>query len=285
MVSCLYLVVIYSMSVKCGVRSKDSKYQVGTSGFMVSQAQWSKLSCLNCIELNSSFYRIPSDGTIKSLNKLPSNVNVVIKASKYITHIKRLKDVQEAWEKLWGQISKLGNRLTCVLFQLPPTFNKTDINVERIRAMKSYLPSGIGYAFEFRNSSWLEESTYDVMRSLGFCVVGTYIVKRATTNWVGTMPPGLFVPPKTTNFNYIRIHGKKGWKGELSEKELDKIQSELSKQKTSKSYVMFNNTFFDKRSDTCSINDISIRYAAVCNAAEFASNVRTEGRLKVVDDL
>lgn len=273
------------MSVRCDVRSKDAKYQVGTSGFMVSQSQWSKLSCLNCIELNSSFYRIPGDSTIASLNKLPSNVNVVIKASKYITHIKRLNDVKDAWEKLWAQISKLGSRLVCVLFQLPPTFNKTDVNMGRIRAMKSYLPHDMSYAFEFRNRSWLEDSTYDIMRDLGFCVVGTYIVKRESTNWVGTMPPGLFIPPKTASFNYIRIHGKKGWKGELSERELDKIQGELSKQKTSRSYVMFNNTFFDKRSDTCSINDVSVRYAAVCNAAEFASNLATTTKLRVVDEM
>lgn len=266
------------MSIDCSARSSGARYQVGTSGFMVSQKQWTKLQCLNCIELNSSFYRIPSDKTILSLNSMPADIGVVIKASKYITHIKRLKDVEDAWDKLWSQISKLGKRLRCVLFQLPPSFNKTDTNVERIQAMKRYLPADIDYAFEFRNSSWLEESTYDLFKTLAWCVVGTYIVKRAGTQWVGTMPPGLYVPPRTANYNYIRIHGKKGWKGALSKAELDTIQSSLSAQAVRTSYVMFNNTFFDPRSSTCDVSGETVKYAAVCNAAEFASDLSKKTR-------
>ena len=266
------------MSIDCSARSSGARYQVGTSGFMVSQKQWTKLQCLNCIELNSSFYRIPSDKTILSLNSMPADIGVVIKASKYITHIKRLKDVEDAWDKLWSQISKLGKRLRCVLFQLPPSFNKTDTNVERIQAMKRYLPADIDYAFEFRNSSWLEETTYDLFKTLAWCVVGTYIVKRAGTQWVGTMPPGLYVPPRTANYNYIRIHGKKGWKGALSKAELDTIQSSLSAQAVRTSYVMFNNTFFDPRSSSCDVSGETVKYAAVCNAAEFASGLSKKTR-------
>jgi uncharacterized protein YecE (DUF72 family) len=237
---------------------------------MVSQARWVSLPCLNCIELNSSFYRIPSDRLIASLNRLPDRVHIVIKASKYITHIKRLNDVEEAWGKLWTQISKLGKKMSCVLFQLPPSFNKTDINVGRIEAMKAYLPKGIDIAFEFRNKSWLEDSTYDVFKKLKWCVVGTYINKKEGTNWVGNMPPGLYMPPRTTDYNYIRIHGKKGWKGQLSQAELKKIREALAAQAVRTSYVMFNNTFFDPRSGHCMVDGEPIRYAAVCNAVEFA---------------
>jgi hypothetical protein len=197
-------------------------------------------------------------------------VHIVIKASKYITHIKRLNDVQEAWDKLWTQISKLGKKMSCVLFQLPPSFNKTEINVGRIEAMKAYLPKNIDIAFEFRNKSWLEDSTYDVFKKLKWCVVGTYINKREGTNWVGNMPPGLYMPPRTTDYNYIRIHGKKGWKGQLSQAELKKIREALAAQAVRTSYVMFNNTFFDPRSGHCMVDGEPIRYAAVCNAVEFA---------------
>jgi len=266
------------MNIECSTRDAGARYQVGTSGFMISQKQWTKLHCLNCIELNNSFYRIPSDKTIASLNSMPSDVGVVIKASKYITHTKRLKDVEDAWDKLWSQISKLGKRLRCVLFQLPPSFNKTGTNVERIKVMKAYLPADLEYAFEFRNASWLEQPTYDLFKTLGWCVVGTYIVKRAGTQWVGTMPPGLYVPPRTANYNYIRIHGKKGWKGALSKAELDTIQLSLSAQAVRTSYVMFNNTFFDPRSKTCDISGEVVKYAAVCNAAEFASGLSKKTR-------
>ena len=234
------------------------------------------MPCLNCIELNSSFYRIPSDRLIGSLNKLPDRIDIVIKASKYITHIKRLKDVEEAWGKLWSQISKLGPKLKCVLFQLPPSFNKTDVNVERIQAMKKYLPSNIDIAFEFRNKSWLEDSTYEVFRALDWCVVGTFIEKRQGQTWVGTMPNGLYMPPKTANYNYIRIHGKKGWKGQLSKAQLREIRDAMDGQAVRTSYVMFNNTFFDPRSGHCMVEGERVGYAAVCNAVEFADGAVKE---------
>ena len=79
---------------KC-TKKPNGKYQIGTSGFMVSQSVWFKLDCLNCIEINSSFYRLPSPETIEKWRNFPENVNVSIKASKYITHIKRLHDVEE----------------------------------------------------------------------------------------------------------------------------------------------------------------------------------------------
>ncbi len=264
--------------MECVERSATAKYQVGTSGFMVTPKQWSKMSCLNCIEVNSSFYRIPTDNTIKSLQDLPPHINVVMKASKYITHVKRLKDVGEAWSKLWAQISKLKERLSGVLVQLPPSFARNAVNEQRLRDLKKILPDGLNIAVEFRNRSWLQTEVYALMRQLGWCVVGTYIVKRDTTNWVGDMPSGLYVPPKTASFNYMRIHGKKGWKGELNKSELDAIQDSLSSQSVMRSYVMFNNTFFDPRSKSCQINGSSVKYAAVCNAVEFAGSISKKTR-------
>lgn len=258
------------MTFNCKTK-KNPKFNIGTSGFMISQNKWSKLPCLNCIEINSSFYRIPTDKMIDNLLKLPDNISYVIKASRYITHMKRLKDVQEAWDKLWDQISKLSNRLNCVLFQLPPSFVKNDINVKRINMMKSYLPNNLQYAFEFRNKSWLNDDTYKQFKKLNWCIVGTFIIKKDTEKWVGNMPPGLYLPPKTTNYNYIRIHGKKGWKGSLTQKQLDTIKNKLNSQKTNTSYVMFNNTFFDNRKKTCKANNLKINYAAVCNAITFSN--------------
>jgi len=256
------------MSIKCKTQ-KNKHFKIGTSGFMIGSKKWSKLDCLNCIEVNSSFYRIPNDEMINNLLKLDKNI--VIKASKYITHIKRLKDVKQSWNLLWKQIKKLKYRLNCVLFQLPPSFIKNQVNIERIKAMKSYLPNNLKIAFEFRNKSWLNDDIYDLFKKLKWCIVGTFIIKTKNEKWVGDMPPGLYLPPKTTNFNYVRIHGKNRWKGELSKKQLELIKSKLQNQNTQTSFVMFNNSFFDKKSKTCKIDKYEIKSAAICNAAQFSN--------------
>ena len=258
-------------TVACPPRGAGSKYQVGTSGFMVSKATWLKLPCLNCIEINSTFYHLPKETTVASWQQMPAHVGVVIKASKYITHMKRLIDVREAWEKLWVLIRPLGARLKCVLFQLPPSFKYKEENMERVIAMHKYLPPELQVAFEFRDVSWFQPVVYETMHKLDFCMVGTFIKKAEGSKWLGTMPKGLLMPPATSNINYLRVHGGRGYRGALNAKQLEEIRAAFAKQKTRHSIVMFNNTFFDRRGQHCDVAGQSVRYAAVCNAAEFTS--------------
>tara|TARA_Y100000816_G_scaffold258293_1_gene213030 strand:- start:253 stop:1080 length:828 start_codon:yes stop_codon:yes gene_type:complete len=257
---------------ECKTRRKSAKYQVGTSGYVVGRGKWEKLACLNCLELNCTFYRLPSQRLINSLDRLPPNVNLIIKASQHITHSLRLNNAEDAWNVLWGKIKDL-NALKCVLFQLPPNFNNTDINRQRILDMADYLPQNIDIAFEFRNKSWLVEDTYTMFEKLGWGIVGTVVIKREGTRWVGNMPSGIYMPPPTTNFNYIRIHGKKRWRGKLAAKQLSEIHKIVSSQKVKTSYVIFNNSFFDSRSDKCLVNELEIKSAGVCDAVEFANRV------------
>lgn len=264
-------------AVTCKLRDKDVRYQVGTSGYVVGKAKWTKLPCLNCLELNSTFYHLPSKQLLKSLNNLPDNVNIVIKASQEITHYRRLNDVEELWNNLWERIRDLKN-LKCVLFQFPPTFKRSAENIRRLEVLKEYLPKGLDIAVEFRNSSWLVEQTYDLFKKLGWCVVGTYIVKRAQTKWVGDMPSGLFMPPKTCNYNYIRVHGKKKWRGHLSQTDLNNLHDAVADQVVRNSYVIFNNSFFDKKGDYCSFGKVKVPSAAVCNAMEFSGNITRRRR-------
>lgn len=260
-----------SKGTRCASRGRSNKYQVGTSGFMVSRSQWLSLECLNCIEINSTFYNLPTPKVVDNWKALPDRVSFVIKASKYITHLKRLNDVKEAWNKLWTSISPLGKKLKAVLFQLPPSFGYSDVNLGRIKAMQAYIPKGIDIVFEFRNDTWFVPSTYEVFRKSKWCVAATYIQKKTGTSWMGTMPGGLNLPPRTAAFNYLRIHGARGYKGALTEGQLSDLRKALRKQKSSETYVMFNNTFFDPRSRSCTINDKKIKYAAVCNAVEFTN--------------
>ena len=98
-----------TQKLKCN--NNKNKFQIGTSGFMISQEKWLELNCLNCIEINSTFYRLPTEKSINRWNNFPDNVGIIIKASRYITHMKRLNDVKEAWEKLWDSIKPLKNKL------------------------------------------------------------------------------------------------------------------------------------------------------------------------------
>ena len=261
-------------SATCTERTSGAKYQVGTSGFMVSKSLWTSLPCLNCIEINSTFYHLPKAKTIDTWKLLPERVGLVIKASKYITHQKRLHDVKEAWETLWALISPLGKKLRCVLFQLPPSFHLNETNLARVTAMRAYLPRDLNVAFEFRDRSWFVEEVYDAMKKAGFCMAGTFIKKRESNNkWLGTMPAGLLMPPRTANISYIRVHGGRGYRGALSGAQLEQIRTALSEQATRQAFVMFNNTFFDKRGEYCDVAGKEVKYAAVCNAAQFASSL------------
>jgi len=255
--------------MKCRQRTAKPRYQVGTSGYMVTRKKWEKLACLNCIEINSSFYRTPSKTFISSLLALPKHINIVMKAPKYLTHIKRLKDPLLGWNPFWNAIKPLGERLSCVLLQLPPSFAKSDMNVDRIVSLHKIVPSNVNVAVEFRNATWLNDDTYALFRRLKWAVVGTYIIKRPTTKWVGDMPPGLYMPPKTASYNYLRVHGKKGWKGELDARQLMQIRQAMGAQAVKRSFVMFNNSFFDDRSKSCTADGINIKSAAVCNAIDF----------------
>ena len=256
------------------MRNASNKYQIGTSGFMVTRTQWISLECLNCIEINSTFYSLPTARIVSNWGELPERVSFVIKASRYITHVKRLKDVRDAWNKLWERISPLGKRLRAILFQLPPSFAFSDVNLDRIVAMHTYIPGNMNVAFEFRNDTWLRSEVYEAFRKMKWCVAGTYIQKKSGTSWMGTMPGGLNLPPRTAAFNYLRVHGARGNKGALTETQLVFIRKALRAQKSSETYVMFNNTFFDPRSRICNKGGHKIKYAALCNAIEFTNLIR-----------
>jgi uncharacterized protein YecE (DUF72 family) len=249
--------------------------EVGTSGFMTSQKQWLSLhnirNGLNCIEINSSFYRLPTPNTIAKLNAFPESVSFVFKVSRYLTHLKRLKDGEEPWKLFWKSIEPLKTRIVTVLFQMPPSFHNKPENVERIENMKRYVKDVVPVTFEFRDKSWLTDTTYALFKKLKWCIAGTVISKSEGTKWMGTMPNGVYMPPVTNDMTYMRIHGKRGFRGELSQSQLKSLRKRILSRKTFVNVVMFNNVFFDKRSQTCKVGDEKVKYAAVCNAVDFSS--------------
>ncbi len=249
---------------------------IGTSGFMVNKKTWFDLPSLNCIEINSTFYSLPREKTIQQWKDTKPGVYFSLKCSKYITHIKRLKDCKEAWKQFWERIKPLGAALKAVLIQLPPSFKNNGETYKRVETILTYLPiNQVTIVFEFRDDSWFTPSVYKLFKKYKATLGGTAIQRPTKKYWLGNLPTGIHLPPKTSDTTYLRIHGQKGYKGNYDTKKLDKIRRLVKKQKTRKNFVMFNNTFFPKRNKTCKIKNKKIRYAAVCDAVKFGTKIKT----------
>lgn len=250
-------------------------WYIGTSGFMVPKNVWLELPGLNCIEMNSTFYALPSATTVKKWKNLSDNLYFSVKCSKFITHMKRLKDCKTAWDKFYNRIKPLDNKLKAILIQLPPSFKLNDENFDRVKKMGEYLPKREPtIVFEFRDKSWFVPEVYKLMKKYNFCLGGTAIERPTKAYWLGNLPTGIHLPPKTSSSTYIRIHGQKGYKGFYGTKKLKKIKNLIKSRKTKKNFTMFNNTFFAKRGKTCKINRKKVKYAAVCDASNFGSLVK-----------
>jgi uncharacterized protein YecE (DUF72 family) len=125
---------------------------------------------LHTVEINNSFYRMPTEKTIAGWNAAtPSNFRLTLKAPQQITHIARLRDCAQAVQHFVGVASQLGPKLGMLLFQLPPYLRRDLTLLERFAGM---LPAGCPAAFEFRHSSWFEAAVFEWLRArrLALCI-------------------------------------------------------------------------------------------------------------------
>jgi uncharacterized protein YecE (DUF72 family) len=147
---------------------------------------------LPAVEINNTFYRMPKRATLADwADKVPDQFSFVLKASRKITHFKRLKDTQDELGYLLDVSGELGPRLGPILFQLPPNLK---IDVERLRDFVSLFPEGLRAAFEFRHDSWFVDETYAVLGDAGAALV---------TADTGTEEPAEVVP--TAPYGYLRL--------------------------------------------------------------------------------
>src|SRR5947207_1717748 len=101
------------------------------------------------VELNNTFYRLPTEEALTSWrDSTPANFLFAVKASRFITHNKKLSDPQSALEKFMPKVEILGRKLGPILFQLPPAWK---VNPDRLEAFLAILPRRHRYAFELRN--------------------------------------------------------------------------------------------------------------------------------------
>jgi len=148
------------------------------------------------VEINNAFYRLPRPETFAAwAGQTPPHFLFAVKASRYITHLKKLKAPTEALTRLLDHAAHLGDKLGPILFQLPPHWH---CNPKRLADFLRRLPRGPDYAFEFRDPSWFCEAVYELLHSHGcaFCIY----------HLAGLQSPLTVTAP----FVYIRLHGPDG---------------------------------------------------------------------------
>jgi uncharacterized protein YecE (DUF72 family) len=195
-------------------------FRIGTSGFHYKHWQerfyprelparaWLAFYArtFDTVELNNSFYRLPEAAQFAAwAAQVPEGFVFAVKASRFITHIKRLREPEEPLARLFEHAGALGPKLGPVLYQLPPSFPK---DIERLRTFLAALPQHRAHVIEFRHPSWFDAETLDVLRSAGvaFCCVDS---------------PQLKSPVEATaRFAYLRFHGSAFNWGDYSEPEL-----------------------------------------------------------------
>lgn len=144
------------------------------------------------VEVNNTFYSLPQESTFeKWREETPQGFVVTVKASRYITHIRRLRDAGESVDLFRSRARLLGDKLGPVLFQLPPKFRA---DVELLTGFLALLPEGIRPAFEFRDASWESSDVYRALDAAGAA-------------WVMPDRPGWRVPDVVTGgWSYVRFH-------------------------------------------------------------------------------
>jgi uncharacterized protein YecE (DUF72 family) len=190
---------------------------------------------LDTVELNVSFYRLPSKEVFQHWHRrTPKKFVFGVKGSRYITHVKRLKECREPLSRLLEHAFPLREKLGAVLWQLPPRFGFRKERLEEFCVLLSTLPrsKSIRHTFEFRDESWFCREAIQTLEEFRFALCIAH----------GSGLP--YVETVTSEFIYLRLHGGEILYGSnYSDQELSqwaaKIQSWEKDGKTV--FVYFNN--------------------------------------------
>ena len=157
------------------------------------------------MEINNTFYRMPKTEMLENWNgQVPEEFRFAIKASRRITHKKRLHDCADEVEYLMDTLKTLGERLGCVLFQLPPWLKK---DVPRLRDFCASLPKGTKGAFEFRHETWIDEQVRQCLSDFNqaLCIADIGASRKA---------PAIAA---TADWGYLRLRREKYTKARLGQ--------------------------------------------------------------------
>jgi uncharacterized protein YecE (DUF72 family) len=163
------------------------------------------------VEVNATFYRLPLRSSVaRWVEQTPSGFVFAVKASRYLTHLKRLTDLGPGLQRFSERIEPLAEspKLGPVLWQLPENFHRND---DRLAGALAALPPG-RHCFEFRHPSWFVEPVYELLRAHDAALV------------IGDRPEvkEFQAHELTTDWTFVRFHyGSRGRRGNYSESELE----------------------------------------------------------------
>jgi uncharacterized protein YecE (DUF72 family) len=179
---------------------------VGTSGWQyrhwkgrfypdeIPQKGWLDFYCRHfaTVELNNSFYHLPSEAAFASWrNRTPDGFVVAVKASRFLTHVKKLNDPAEPVARFMERARELGPKLGPVLVQLPPRFHAVP---ERLEATLAEFPSRVRVAVEFRDDSWYCDEVRAVLEKRRAALVLADSPHRTQPLW------------RTADWGFVRFH-------------------------------------------------------------------------------
>lgn len=148
---------------------------------------------LASVEINSSFYRLPAAATLRTwVRQVPRDFRFAFKASRYLTHMKKLKPAPDGRARLLECAGVLGRSLGPILFQLPPRWK---VNAERLGEFVAALPRRFRYAFELRDASWWDDAVFETLRRHQVATVWFDLEQRRSP------------VVDTARFRYVRWHG------------------------------------------------------------------------------
>jgi uncharacterized protein YecE (DUF72 family) len=199
----------------------------------------------NTVELNVTFYRFPKLETLKGwYDRSPDDFRFTVKAPRLITHYKKFLNANREIGDFYDVVDKgLGSKLGTILFQLPPNFQYTGENLDRLL---DTLDPAFNNVIEFRHATWWTKAVYRILKNhhITFCSI----------SYPG-LPDDVI---KTTPVMYYRFHGvPQLYKSPYSTEELQHVANEIKALRgLTDVYIYFN-------------NDIDV--SAIHNAREFQS--------------
>lgn len=186
--------------------SGRSRIRIGTSGWDYThwrgrfypkdepREEWFRTYVLSfeTVEINNTFYQQPGPDTLDAWRRqAPRGFRYAVKAHRYITHLKRLKDPEAPLDRFFAAVRRLGSSLGPVLYQLPPNWNP---NHERLESFVEQLPGDLVHVIEFRNRAWLDSPTYRLLANGGIALCVHDLLPRHPRRVTGPIA-------------YVRLHG------------------------------------------------------------------------------
>jgi uncharacterized protein YecE (DUF72 family) len=183
------------------------------------------------VEVNNTFYRLARPEMVRGwLEQTPPGFLFTVKASRYLTHIRRLKDIEQPIRRFYEPLRALidSDRLGPVLWQLPENFHRDD---ERLKGWLELLPDGM-HTIEFRHESWFTPEVMELLRARGVALTIGDHPKRPFQSLEATAP-----------WRFVRFHyGSRGRGGNYSATELEQWARRIAQwRRREEVFAYFNN--------------------------------------------